>query len=78
MATEALISWNAPAHFYVEKRQDWYWAVGIVTLAITAVCIIFGQIITGIFVIVAAVALVLHVPVRLVAYHARSMTAALS
>ncbi len=60
MATEALISWNAPAHFYVEKRQDWYWAVGIITLAITAVCIIFGQIITGIFVIVAAVALVLH------------------
>ena len=60
MATEALISWTAPAHFYVEKRPDWYWAVGIITLAIAAVCGIFGQIITGIFVVVAAVALVLH------------------
>lgn len=60
MATDALISWNAPAHFYVEKKTDWYWAVGIVTLAIAAVCLIFGQIITGIFVVVAAVALVLH------------------
>lgn len=60
MATEALISWNAPAHFYVEKRPDWYWAVGIITLAIAAVCFIFAQIITGIFVVVAAVALVLH------------------
>jgi hypothetical protein len=60
MATEALISWNAPAHFYVEKRQDWYWVVGIITLAIAAVCILLGQIITGLFVIVAAVALVLH------------------
>jgi len=60
MATEALISWSAPAHFYVEKKQDWYWVVGIITLAIAAVCILFGAIIPSIFVIVAAVALVLH------------------
>ncbi|MCX6716194.1 MAG: hypothetical protein NT077_04255 [Candidatus Taylorbacteria bacterium] len=60
MAIEALISWNAPAHIYVEKKSDWFWAVGIITLAIAAVCFIFGEIITGIFVIVAAVALVIH------------------
>ena len=60
MATEALISWNAPAHFYVEKKPDWFWVVGIITLALSAVALIFGQIITGIFIIVAAVALVLH------------------
>ncbi len=60
MATEALISWHAPTHLYVEKKPDWYWVVGIITLALAAVCIIFGQIITAIFVVVAAVALVLH------------------
>ncbi len=60
MATEALISWNAPEHFHVEKRPDWYWAVGIITLAISAVAIILGNVITGIFVLVAAVALVIH------------------
>lgn len=60
MAIEALISWNAPTHFYKEKNSDWYWSVGIITLAIAAVCFIFSQIITGIFVIMAAVALVLH------------------
>jgi hypothetical protein len=60
MATDALISWQAPSHFYVEKKPDWYWVVGIITLALAAVSIIFGQVITGIFVIVAAVALVLH------------------
>jgi len=60
MATEALISWQSPTHLYSEKKPDWYWVVGIITLAIAAVCIIFGQIIPGIFVIVAAVALVLH------------------
>jgi len=70
MATAPLISWNAPEHFYVEKRPDWYWAVGIVTLAIATVCFIFGNIIPGIFVLVAATALVLHAsrPPRTVYY----------
>lgn len=70
MATEALISWNAPEHLYTEKRPDWYWSVGIITLALAAVAFIFGNVITGIFVIVAAVALVLHAsrPPRSVAY----------
>lgn len=60
MATEPLISWQAPEHFYVEKRPDWYWVVGIITLAISAVAIILGNMITGIFVLVAAAALVIH------------------
>ena len=70
MASAPLIAWNAPAHYYVEKRPDWYWAVGVVTLALAAVAIILGNIITGIFVIVAAVALVLHAsrPPKVVAY----------
>ena len=60
MATEALISWNAPAHLYTEKRPDWYWTVGIITVALAVAAFIFGEVITGIFVIVAAAALVLH------------------
>jgi hypothetical protein len=60
MAIETLISWEAPEHLHFEKRPDWYWIVGIVTLALTAVAIIFGNIITGIFILVASTALVLH------------------
>src|SRR3989344_3535114 len=60
MATEPLVAWSAPAHFYVEKRPDWYWAVGLVTVALAAICIIFGQVLTGILVVVSAIALVLH------------------
>ncbi len=60
MATEPLISWNAPEHYHVEKKPDWYWSVGIITLAISAVAMIFGNYITGIFILVASVALVLH------------------
>jgi hypothetical protein len=70
MATEPLVSWSAPEHYYVEKRADWYWIVGIITLALAAVAFIFGAIITGIFVLVAAAALVVHAsrPPRIV-YH---------
>lgn len=70
MATEALITWNAPEHLYTEKRPDWYWSVGIITLALAAVAFIFGNVVTGIFVIVAAVALVLHAsrPARVITY----------
>jgi hypothetical protein len=60
MASPALISWSAPAHLYTEKRPDWYWAVGIITLALAVTAFIFGDAITGIFVVVAAVALVVH------------------
>lgn len=60
MATEPIVSWNAPEHYHVDKNPDWYWSVGIITLAISAVTFIFGNAITGIFVLVAAIALVLH------------------
>ncbi|MDQ2932790.1 MAG: hypothetical protein M3Q80_00205 [bacterium] len=60
MATEPLIIWSAPEHIHTEKNQDWYWVVGIITLALAAVAFIFGSAITGIFIIAAAVALVLH------------------
>ncbi len=60
MATEALISWNGPSHFYVEKSSDWYWSVGIITFALAIVAFIFGEVIGGILIIVAAIALVIH------------------
>src|SRR4051812_15920709 len=60
MSSASLISWKAPAHIYVEKKPDWFWAVGIITLAIAATAFLFGEFITGIFVIVAALALVVH------------------
>ncbi len=67
MTPEPLISWDAPEHYHTTKTNDWYWSVGIVTLALAAVAFIFGNIITGIFVVVAAVALVIHAahPARL-------------
>lgn len=70
MAIETLISWNAPEHLQNEKSNDWYWVVGIITLALIAVCIIFGQFITALFFLVAVSVLVLHAsyPPRIIHY----------
>jgi flagellar motor component MotA len=57
---EPLISWDAPEHIHTEKNNDWYWAVGIITITATVLAFIFENIIFGIFIIVASFALVTH------------------
>lgn len=57
---EPLIAWQAPEHRIAPKTSDWYWAVGIIVFTGAALAFIFGQVIFGILIIVAAVALVLH------------------
>jgi len=61
MAIEPIITWSAPEHYHTEKTNDWYWSVGLITLALAAAAFIFGQVITGIFVLVAAAALIIHI-----------------
>lgn len=60
MATEPLIAWHAPEHMYVEKHRDWYWAVGLITIALVVIALLFGQVITSLFILVAAFALTIH------------------
>ena len=57
---EPIISWQAPEHHYSAKTSDWYWAVGIVSFTCAALAFIFGQVIFGILIVVAAVTLVLY------------------
>lgn len=55
-----LISWNALEHIHTEKNNDWYWAVGIITITAVALAFIFNNIMFGIFLLVASFALVVH------------------
>jgi len=70
MATEPLITWQAPTHIHKEKKSDWYWVIGIITFALAAVSFMFSEFITGISIIIASTALVLHAshPAHLVSY----------
>jgi len=57
---QPLISWDAPEHIHVEKTNDWYWAVGIITMTGAALAFIFGNVIFGILIIIGVFALVVH------------------
>ncbi len=45
------IEWEAPAHYFLEKKADWFWALGILTLAGTVAAIFVGNILFGILVL---------------------------
>lgn len=38
------VTWEAPEHHHLEKSGDWYWALGIITIASTLAAIFFGNI----------------------------------
>ena len=57
---QPLISWDAPEHIYIEKNNDWYWAVGIITITGTVLAFIFNNIIFGIFILVSAFSIIVH------------------
>lgn len=54
-----LLEWKTLEHTYTEKSRDWYWSVGIVSLTMVILAIIFGNILFSIFLIVASISLIL-------------------
>lgn len=49
-----LIEWDAHEYEHRERSPDWFWAVGIISVSIAIASVIFGNIIFGILVIIAA------------------------
>jgi hypothetical protein len=67
---EPIIEWNAPEHYYYKRSSDWYWAVGIIAATCAVLAFIFDDVIFGILIAVAALALCLHasIPPRMIRY----------
>lgn len=65
------ISWQAYEFAHRPKTSDWYWAVGIITIAAVVASIFFNNLILAILLIVAVLSLLLHAnkPPRLIEYH---------
>lgn len=59
-AISPIIEWDAPEHIHTEKNNDWYWAVGIITLTSAVLAFIFGNAIFGILILVGVFALLVH------------------
>ena len=52
-----LFEWVAPEYKTTEKSTDWYWALGILAVAIAVAAILFGNTLFGVLVIVGALAI---------------------
>jgi hypothetical protein len=55
------IEWDAHEYEHKERSQDWFWAVGILTIAIAAASAIFGNVIFAIFMLTAVFAMALFI-----------------
>jgi hypothetical protein len=52
--------WEAQEYVYTEKSSDWFWAVGIITVAAVVTCVIFNNILFGIVILLGSIALTMH------------------
>jgi len=54
------IFWNAPEYIHTEKTNDWYWIVGIITVSLVLISIIFNNLIFAILILVSSGTLTLY------------------
>ena len=48
------ITWEAADHIKEEKSPDWFWVVGIVTIAVAVLAIFFGNLLLALLILLAA------------------------
>lgn len=51
--SKILLSWETPEFFPKERTNDWYWALGIIALAIIVTSILLNNILMAVFLIIA-------------------------
>lgn len=54
------IEWNAYEYEHKERSQDWFWAVGIVSVSLAIASVIFGNVIFAILILVGTFTLGLY------------------
>ncbi len=55
------IEWDAHEYEHKQRNRDWFWAVGIMSVALAVVAIIFGNIILALLILVGAFSLSLFI-----------------
>ena len=55
--TESSIEWHAYEHQPLERSADWFWALGIMSVASAVTAIILGDILFGILLIIAGISI---------------------
>ncbi len=49
------LTWEAPEYYHHHKGSDWYWILGIITVSIVVICILFNNILFALFILLAAI-----------------------
>jgi len=60
MARTVLLEWEGREYDHNPKSADWYWALGIISVASTIASLLFGNYLLALLIIIATVALALH------------------
>lgn len=60
MAEKNKISWQAYEHNHKDKSSDWFWAVGIISVAGAVLAIYFGNMLFGLFILLASFTAILQ------------------
>ncbi len=55
------IEWDAHEYEHKERSSDWFWAVGIIAVALAIATIIFGDVIFGILILISTCSLALFI-----------------
>jgi hypothetical protein len=57
---KTLIAWKTPEYIMAPKTTDWYWAVGIISIAIMIASILFNNILFAVFVFLCTLTIFLY------------------
>jgi hypothetical protein len=60
MARTALLEWEGREYDHNPKSADWYWALGILSVAGAVASLLFGNILLALLIIIATIVLALH------------------
>lgn len=57
---KTLISWQTPEYIMEKKTPDWYWAVGIISVAIMIASILFNNILFAVFILIGTLTIFMY------------------
>ena len=64
------VAWDAFAHHYFERKNDWFWIMGIAIVTIATISVFFGNTLLGILILIGGTVMLILAsrPPQIVAY----------
>ncbi len=53
-SSSAPLRWEAYEHEHIERGSDWFWALGIIAVSLALTCILFGNVLFALLILIAA------------------------